>query len=393
MKYLKICAVAVLVSTMGFVLHSFKSADAGKYMAVVAFPNLPAFTLPVELTSPADGSDRIFLVSKNGVIHEFSNKADVSKESVFLDISAKVSSNSNEMGLLGLAFSPDFKSDGYFYVNYDRRTPSIETVIARYKVSATNPNVADPNSEEILLTYAQPFENHKGGKLAFGNDKYLYIAVGDGGSGGDPYKNGQNKKQLLGKILRIDVNKAGTGTKYAIPADNPFKGNKEGFREEIYSYGMRNPWRFSFDHATGLLWAGDVGQDKIEEIDIIEKGGNYGWNIMEANECFKSDNCDKTGLLLPVYSYEHGILGSCITGGYVCHDKNLPALAGQYIYGDYTSGDLWALTYADKKAIKNELIGKVASGSLSSFGEDNKNNLYMLNYNDGKIYKLVNETK
>jgi glucose/arabinose dehydrogenase len=362
-------------------------APLGKYNIVQAFASLPVISKPVELTAPDDGTNRIFVVSQTGVIHQFSNTTGVSTKNIFLDITSKVTS-SGEMGLLGLAFAPDFKTSGYFYINYVRRSPSLETVIARYKVSAGNPNVADAASEEILLTYAQPFENHKGGKLAFGNDKYLYIATGDGGSGGDPNKNGQNKKALLGKILRIDVSKTGANTKYGIPADNPFAGNTEGFREEIYAFGLRNPWRFSIDRTTGFLWAADVGQDKIEEIDIVEKGGNYGWNPMEGNDCYTA-NCDKTGLLLPVWSYAHGTLGASVTGGYVSRDKNLPGLTGRYIYGDFVSGNIWALTTTNKVATSNDLIGKVSGGALSSFGEDSYKNLYILNYSDGKIYKFV----
>ncbi|MGF7080688.1 PQQ-dependent sugar dehydrogenase [Mucilaginibacter sp. UYCu711] len=365
--------------------HNTPPAPPGTYTITKAFPALPVLDNPVELTAPDDGTNRIFVVSQKGVISEFANTADVITKNVFLDISAKVNF-SGEMGLLGLAFSPDYKTNGYFYVNYVRKNPSLETVIARYKVSASNPNIADPASEEILLTYAQPFENHKGGKLAFGNDKYLYIAAGDCGSGGDPNKNGQNKAALLGKILRIDVSKAG---KYTIPDDNPFKGNTSGYKEEIYAYGMRNPWRFSFDHTTGFLWAADVGQDKVEEVDIIEKGVNYGWNVMEGNTCYNTATCDQTGLQLPIWSYVHGTLGASITGGYVSRDKNLPGLTGRYVYGDYVSGNVWALASSGKVAISNDLIGTVAANSLSSFGEDSNRNLYLLNYKDGRIYKFV----
>jgi len=355
----------------------------GKYTIVQAFPNIAAITNPVELTAPNDGTNRVFVVAVKGVIHVFNNTADVSTKNVFLDISGKVASG-GELGLLGLAFSPDYKTNSYFYVNYTRRNPSLETVIARYKVSAGNANQADPASEEILMTFAQPFENHNGGKLAFGNDGYLYIATGDGGSGGDPNKNGQNTKVLLGKILRIDVGSTGA---YKIPADNPFKGNTSGLREEIYAYGMRNPWRFSFDHTTGMLWAADVGQDKREEIDIIEKGGNYGWVTMEGGDCYVS-GCDKTGLALPILAYGRDQGGS-ITGGYISRDKNLPGLNGKYVYGDYLSGNIWALSSTNKIAGQNDLIGKVTANTLSSFGEDSNSNLYILNYSDGKIYKFV----
>ena len=364
------------------------AAKLGTYNIVQAFPSLPAIDQPVELTASDDGSNRIFVLSQKGTINMFSNSATVSSKSIFLDITSKVTSG-GEMGLLGLAFDPDYKTNGYFYINYNRRNPSLETVIARYRVSADNPNAADPNSEEILLTYAQPFENHKGGKLAFGNDKYLYIAVGDGGSGGDPHGNGQNKKVLLGKILRIDVSKSGTNAKYTIPQDNPFKGSTDGTREEIYAYGMRNPWRFNIDRKTGLIWAADVGQDKIEEIDIIDKGANYGWNTMEGNECYNGSNCNQAGLSLPIYTYQHGALGASITGGYISRDANLPGLTGRYVYGDYVSGNIWALTSSNKTLVKNDLIGKVPGGTLSSFGEDADGHLYILNYADGKIYKFT----
>lgn len=361
------------------------SAQSGKYNLAVAFPALQ-FEQPVELTSPKDNTGRIFVIAQKGVIHVFPNNPEVKKTTVFLDISNQVESG-GEKGLLGLAFHPDYKSNGYFYVNYTSGDP-LETVISRFKVSSSNPDMADPKSEVVLLRYRQPYDNHNGGKVAFGNDGFLYIAVGDGGSGGDPGNRGQNRKELLGKILRIDVNKASGNYKYSIPSDNPFAGNKEGFREEIYAYGMRNPWRFNFDHQTGLLWAGDVGQNKIEEIDIIEKGGNYGWRVMEANECFKSDDCDTNGLKSPVWSYEQGSeTGHSVTGGYVCRDKNLPDLNGKYIFGDFVSGNIWALTYANKKAIKNELVTKLSDG-LSSFGEDSNNNLYVLAYGAGKIYKI-----
>ncbi len=361
------------------------SDASGKYTLSLAFPDIE-FEQPVELTSPLDNTDRIFVLAQKGIIDVLPNKPDVKKAAVFLDITNKVESG-GEKGLLGLAFHPDYKNNGFFYVNYTRGRP-LETVISRFKVSAADPSVADPASEKILLRYRQPYDNHNGGKIAFGNDGFLYIAAGDGGSGGDPGNRAQNRKELLGKILRIDVNKQGGNLPYSIPADNPFKENKDGFREEIYAYGMRNPWRFSFDRRTGALWAGDVGQNKIEEVDVIEKGGNYGWHIMEADECFESDNCDKKGLIEPVWSYHQGSeTGHSVTGGYVCRDKNLPGLDGKYIFGDFVSGNIWALSYSGKKAVKNELIAKLSDG-LSSFGEDSKSNLYVLAYGAGKIYKI-----
>lgn len=356
------------------------------YQLAVAFPNL-TFDQPVELTSPDDGTDRVFVLAQKGLIQVFANKADTKTASVFLDIRSQVVSG-GERGLLGLAFHPEYKSNGYFYVNYTRGNP-LETVISRFKVSAANPHVADASSEVELLTFRQPYSNHNGGKVAFGNDGMLYIGTGDGGSGGDPQHYGQNRQQLLGKILRIDVDHTSGNRPYAIPADNPYRSNAGGFREEIYAYGMRNPWRFNFDHTTGLLWAADVGQNRVEEVNIIEKGGNYGWRIMEAGECFQQQDCDKKDLIMPVWSYEQGAgTGRSVTGGYVCRDPRLTGLTGKYIYGDFVSGNIWALTVEGRKAVKNQLVTRL-NGGLSSFGEDSKKGLYVLNYGEGKIYKFV----
>lgn len=356
-----------------------------KYELTEAYPSL-TFEQPVELTSPTDGTDRIFVIAQKGKIHVFPNRADASTAPVFLDITNRVVSG-GERGLLGLAFHPDFKNNGYFYVNYTGGNP-LQTFISRFKVSAGNPNQADPASEEILLRFNQPYANHNGGKVTFGNDGLLYIAVGDGGSGGDPQNYAQNRKELLGKILRIDVNKTEGNLKYGIPNDNPYKNNADGYRPEIFAYGLRNPWRMSFDRVTGALWAGDVGQNKIEEISVIENGGNYGWRIMEAGECFNAQNCDKSNLKMPVYAYQQGSeTGRSVTGGYVVRDKNLTGLAGKYIYGDFVSGNIWALTFANNQPVKNELITKLDNG-LSSFGEDSKNNLYVMAYGSGKIFKF-----
>lgn len=356
------------------------------YKLAEAFPRL-TFDMPVELTSPEDGTNRIFVVEQKGVIQVFQNAPGVQKSTVFLDIEKQVHSG-GEAGLLGMAFHPDYKINGYFYLNYMRGNP-LETVISRFKVSASNPNIADPKSETILLRFNQPWDNHNGGKVAFGNDGFLYIATGDGGSWGDPDNRAQNRKELLGKILRIDVNKSSASMKYGIPADNPFKGNKDGYREEVYAYGMRNPWRFSFDRVTGQLWAGDVGQNEFEEIDVIENGGNYGWRILEANKCYRTETCNKHEMKAPIFHYRQGSdTGRSITGGYVCRDKNLPGLNNKYIYGDFVTGNIWALTHLNNKTVKNELIARISDG-LPSFGEDSKRNLYVLSYNPGKIYRFV----
>ena len=391
-NYLAFCSLAVIIMLISC-NSSEKDSDpvntvTGTYKLTPAFPNL-SFNTPVELTSPNDNTNRIFVINQKGIIHVFPNQSDVQSAFSFLDITGRVASG-GEKGLLGLAFHPNYKTNGYFYVNYTRGNP-LETVISRFKVSTSNTNAAEPNSELILLTYSQPFDNHNGGKLAFGNDGFLYVAAGDGGSGGDPGNRAQNKKDLLGKILRIDVNSTSGNLNYAIPQDNPYKGNTDGNREEIYAYGLRNPWRFSFDRQTGTLWAGDVGQNRVEEVDIIEKGGNYGWHIMEGNECYNSTNCDQTNLSAPIWSYAQGSsTGKSVTGGYVCHDNNLPNLKGKYIYGDYVSGNIWALTYSGKTVVKNELIANL-SGGLSSFGEDSDSNLYVLDYVSGKILKFTTE--
>lgn len=356
------------------------------YKLTEAFPRL-TFDMPVELTSPDDDTARIFVVEQRGVIQVFQNTPNAQRSTVFLDIEKQVHSG-GEAGLLGLAFHPDYKTNGYFYLNYTAGNP-LETILSRFKVSATDPGKADPKSETVLLRFGQPWDNHNGGKVAFGNDGFLYIATGDGGSWGDPGNRAQNRKELLGKILRIDVNKPSATLKYSIPSDNPYKGNKEGYREEVYAYGMRNPWRFCFDRVTGQLWAGDVGQNEFEEIDVIEKGGNYGWRIMEANNCYRSKNCNQDGLKAPIFHYRQGSdTGQSVTGGYICRDENLPGLTGDYIYGDFVTGNIWALTHSNNKTVKNELIARI-SGGLPSFGEDSKRNLYVMSYNPGKIYRLV----
>ena len=359
------------------------------YKAVVAFPSL-SFTRPVDLQHPGDNSNRIFVVEQAGVISVFPNNKAAAGKKTFLDIREKVDDGGNEEGLLGLAFHPDYKTNGYFYVNYTATKPD-RTVISRFKVSAPNPDQADPASEQVVLTFAQPYSNHNGGQVSFGPDGFLYIAAGDGGSGGDPHGNGQNKSALLGKILRIDVNKQANGKQYSIPADNPFAHNKSGFREEIYAYGMRNPWRFSFDAKNGRLWAGDVGQNSYEEIDIIEKGGNYGWNSMEGIHCFEPKNgCNPSGLKLPIHEYgrEEGI---SVTGGFVYRGPTLKELEGKYIFADYATRRIWALEHTNlSKPVNTQLME--ADFNISSFGIDQDNELYMCAF-DGKIYRLEKASK
>ncbi|MPR34405.1 PQQ-dependent sugar dehydrogenase [Salmonirosea aquatica] len=362
-------------------------SGAATYKVTEAFPGLK-FNDPVELVNAKDGSNRLFVVEQAGTIRFFDAGQKPTSSTLFLDIKNKVKSG-GEMGLLGLAFHPNFKTNGYFFVNYTRDNPR-ESVVARYKVNDPASGVADPQSETILLTYAQPYSNHNGGSVHFGPDGYLYVSTGDGGSGGDPQNNAQNLGLLLGKILRLDVNATDRGT-YGIPADNPFRGKTDGTREEIYAYGLRNPWRISFDPATKKLWAGDVGQNAIEEIDIIEKGGNYGWRIKEADECFNPKNdCKESGLIDPVWDYTHANGDISITGGYVYRGSKLPGLVGKYIYGDYASGRIWALETADGAQAKNSLIVEKSS-SLSAFGVDEQNELYLLDYSGGRIMTFAIE--
>ncbi|MGM0367793.1 MAG: PQQ-dependent sugar dehydrogenase [Actinomycetota bacterium] len=350
------------------------------FKVINAFPNL-SFTQPLDFQIAGDGSGRMFIVEKSGRISAVDGNAE---SELFLDISDQVNDSGGEEGLLGLAFHPDFKKNGYFFVNY---TNNNGTVVSRFKTIEGNPDKADPESEEIVITFDQPYSNHNGGKLAFGPDGYLYISTGDGGGAGDPQGNAQNPGTLLGKILRIDIDNQQTGHSYAIPPDNPFAGNSEGRREEIYAYGLRNPWRFSFDPVTGNLWAADVGQNKIEEIDLIEKGGNYGWNIMEGSQCFNPPSgCDTKGLTLPIYEYEHP-LGKSITGGYVYRGNRLPILQGIYIYADFVTGYIWGLAYNEGEEARNFTLAET-NLNISSFGIDENQELYLTAF-DGNIYKLT----
>jgi len=326
-------------------------------------------------------------VEQRGVIQVFDNAPATGSSKIFLDITDRVLGG-GELGLLGLTFHPAFADNGYFFVNYTAAGPR-RTIIARFQVTPANADTADPATEMRLLEIPQPYTNHNAGQLAFGIDGYLYVALGDGGSGGDPDNNGQDRKTLLGSILRIDVNGSTDSTNYVIPADNPFVANAFGYREEIYAYGLRNPWRFSIDQPTGRIWAGDVGQGTREEIDLIEKGGNYGWRIMEGVLCYNPPTgCSSDGLILPVFDYPRSE-GYSVTGGYVYRGANLPALSGRYVYGDFGSGKIWALTIDGVAAPTNQLLIDTPL-SISSFGVDATGELYILDYKDpaGVIYRF-----
>ena len=348
------------------------------------FPEI-TFDHPVDLQHAGD--KRLFVVEQDGIIRVVS--PDGRHAGVFLDIRDRVVSG-GELGLLGLAFHPQYSSNGLFFVNYTTRSP-LRSVVARYRRDPSKEDAADPGSGQVILVVAQPFENHNGGQLAFGPDGFLYIALGDGGSAGDPFGNSQNRTVLLGKLLRIDVDRRTTTTFYGIPPDNPFVGGSGGLRGEIFAFGLRNPWRFSFDRKTGRLWTGDVGQNRMEEINIVEKGGNYGWNIMEGPLCYSpSSGCDTTGLAAPVHSYGRAEGGS-ITGGYVYRGSSLVSLSGKYVYGDYLSGRIWALDYSGPGAVRNALL--LESGlHISSFGEDRDGEIFVCDYDGGRIFKLAVRT-
>jgi glucose/arabinose dehydrogenase len=293
-----------------------------------------------------------------------------------------------ERGLLSVAFPPGFAAKGYFYVNYTR-TLDGATVVARYRVSIGDANAADPASEEVILTISQPFANHNGGQLAFGSEGYLYIGMGDGGSGGDPFQVAQNPDNVLGKLLRIDVESG--AVPYGIPPTNPFLG-MAGYRPEIWALGLRNPWRFSFDRGTGDLYIGDVGQNDFEEIDYQPAGDpggrNYGWNIMEGDSCYPigTVGCNRTGLALPVFVYDHGPECS-VTGGHVYRGSAYPSLQGVYLFGDLCSGRIWGLR-KNGAAWENALLLDTAL-MISTFGEDESGNVYVANYSNGDLLMIV----
>ena len=347
-----------------------------------AFPNL-SFSDPVFVTHSNDGTNRIFVIEQAGRIKVFPNSQSVSSAKEFLNITDRVNSG-GEMGLLGLAFHPDYQTNGYFYVNYTYDSGNdLYTKIARYQVTS-NPDSADKNSEFQVLTFYQPFGNHNGGWIGFGpNDGYLYIGTGDGGSGGDPQNNGQSINTLLGKILCIDVD---GGAPYSIPPTNPFFDSTGTVKREIYAWGLRNPWRCSFDPVTGQLWAGDVGQNAWEEIDIIENGKNYGWRCYEGTHPYNTSGCNYPEYIDPIWEYPHGAECS-ITGGYVYRGINVPELTGKYIYGDYCSRKIWALDYDGINPPTNQLL-LTAPGLITSFGVDQSNEVYITS-SDGHIYQFT----
>jgi glucose/arabinose dehydrogenase len=345
--------------------------------------------LPDGVTNAGDGSGRLFINEQAGKVRVITAGGALSP-TPFVDLTSRIKSG-GERGLLGLAFHPRFATNRRLFVDYTRARDG-GTIVSELRASADGSRV-DPSSERIILFVPQPFANHNGGQLAFGPDGYLYIGLGDGGSGGDPYGNGQNRNVLLGKILRIDVDGPhAAGKAYGIPPDNPYAAG--GFapgegRPEVWAYGLRNPWRFSFDRVTGELYIGDVGQNAWEEIDrqpLDPPGGaNYGWNLMEGNHCFQS-GCDPTGLTMPIAEYSHQ-LGCSVTGGYVYRGTAQAALRGMYIFGDYCSGRLFTV-HSEDGTFTTRTVAE--SGlNISSFGEDEAGELYLVDLSGGGLYRLV----
>ncbi|MCH2611035.1 MAG: PQQ-dependent sugar dehydrogenase [Pirellulales bacterium] len=387
MKLVKV--LAAIAATL-LVSSTTVLAEAPKVEIVQAFPEL-RIARPIVVTHANDGSNRLFVASQIGKIYCFENKADVSEPNLYLDIeeSVRYIDKENEEGLLGFAIHPDYKKNGQFFLFYTTTDEPHVSVISRFNVSSTDPSKADPDSEVELMRIPQPFWNHNGGTLAFGHDGYLYIALGDGGKANDPFKNGQNLATLNGSILRIDVDKKSKDHNYAIPADNPFVGLKEA-RPEIYAYGFRNVWRLSFDRKTGALYAADVGQNIWEEINIVVKGGNYGWNLREAKHKFGDNGSEASDKLIdPIFEYHHDV-GKSITGGHVYRGSAVPSLKGMYMYADYVSGKVWALEHTPSGKILGNHEIKSMNLPIITFGEDEQGEVYLTTQlGGGIIYKFA----
>lgn len=356
-----------------------------EFVAIAEDLNRPLF-----VTGAGDDSGRIFIIEQGGAIRIWRD-GELSP-TPFLDISERVNDDAPERGLLGLAFAPDYADSGSFFVDYTDADGA--TVVARFTADPNDPDRADPTSERQVLRIEQPASNHNGGMLLFGPDGYLYIGTGDGGAANDKFGNGQNPETLLGKMLRIDVSNDDEQP-YAIPPDNPWVAvdwNGVDVRDEIWAVGLRNPWRYSFDRATGDLWIADVGQRLYEEIDLIPAGAsgpfNFGWPLMEGNHCFpENTECDPTGLVLPVLEYSHE--GSCsVTGGYVYRGQAFPGLDGVYFYSDYCSGDIWTLIPDGGGGWRNAMVLDTDM-SVSSFGEDDQGELYVTDLGGGGVYRIV----
>lgn len=337
---------------------------------------------PLLLTGADDGTNRMFIVEQDGQIWVTTTVDGTIQKQPFLNVSGIISTRGNERGLLGLAFHPQFKTNGQFFINYTDVNGN--TVVARYTTLASDPNQGDANSASFVIQIEQPYPNHNGGHLAFGPDGYLYIGMGDGGAAGDPQGNGQDPKALLGKMLRLDID----SEPYASPKDNPFATNPD-LAPEVWAMGLRNPWRYTFDRLTGDLYIGDVGQNQWEEVDFQpagQSGLNYGWNILEGSHRYSGEPTPQ-GLTAPIAEYSHGEGGCSITGGYVYRGATLKALTGIYFFADYCSGMIWS-TFRDADGAWQTNLFMDTNFTISSFGQDDDGELYMVNQG-GSILKLV----
>lgn len=393
-----------LLSNFSLTTNAQSTSDSAQELATIKTGNFVGierafsrlrFDRPVALTGAGDGSGRIFVVEQAGVVRWFQTRDESPTNNVFLDISKWVSRRGNEEGLIGFAFHPQFSKNGYVFCHYSSERDRVgkkgiaPNIVSRFRVAADG-NSVDLASEKILMKIPQPYNNHNGGAMLFGKDGYLYLSLGDGGFRDDPQGNGQKLTSLLGSILRIDIDNTSADLPYAIPEDNPFI-DRDDARGEIFALGLRNVWRFSFDRKTGELWAADVGQNRIEEVNIIEKGGNYGWNRYEANDDFKQDTeLAIEGHAKPVAHYGHEWGGS-ITGGYVYRGKRFPQLDGGYFFGDYMTGNLWRTVKTESGEYQTELVRRTGR-SIASFGEDDDGELFLLSF-DGGIYRIVPTAK
>lgn len=378
--------LVVVLSSCDSMVTSNDDNDNGEvevkktYTLVNAFPEY-VFDKPIDLQNSGDSTGRLFVVEHKGVVKVVA----FSGIKEFLNIEDKVFFDNEEQGVLGLAFHPNYKENGYFYLNYMMDEP-LRNVISRWQVS-DNPDKANPDSEVVLLVIEQPGHAHNGGQLAFGLDGYLYISLGDGGHGFSD--NAQDLSNLFGSILRIDVDNLDSAMKYSIPSSNPFFGNTSGYMEEIYAYGLRNPWRMSFDSETGELWTGDVGEGSFEEVNVIIKGANYGWPIVEGFICLPMD-CSTENLEFPIFVYDHGE-GASITGGMVYRGDKFKELQGKYIYTDFVSGVVWALSFRGMQVLDNVVLAEGNGFTFVSFGVDESHEFYILGF-DGNIYQLKEQS-
>lgn len=376
---LKSLGLAVLL-LFGTLVASAGRGDAESLALEPAFGTL-TFKRPL-LLLPAPSGEAWYVVEQRGIVSRVAPGPKGPERSVFADIRDRVDDGPNEAGLLGMALHPRFAENRKVYLSYTAHGAPLISRISEF-TSPDGGRTLDPASERIVLALDQPYSNHNGGNIIFGPDGMLYIGFGDGGSGGDPHGNGQNLDTLLGKLLRIDVD---GGTPYAIPPDNPF-ATGDG-RPEIYASGLRNPWRWSFDRETGALWLADVGQDKWEEIDLIVRGGNYGWNLREGAHCFKHRECSAEGLIDPVVEYGHDD-GCSATGGYVYRGHAIPALRGIYLYADYCSGKIWGLFPKSGGGLEPPRLLLETGLRIASFGQGADGELYVLDHGGGRVYRLV----